>query len=204
MPCPTPAFPTCDFPQLKFKYPLGRENCPLSVWCESGERPLFLANMTIPFADTPVEVVVKFTTDYHEKAHRLLADRGLAPKLHGCHPVVGLRGMKMIVMERADGNLMSSLKTGGDKPPSSAYKDVATAVNIIHGSGLVFGDLRTTNILITNKDDEMHALLIDFDWVDEHNGGTYPSFINERLVLETKELHPDVRPQGVMLQEHDV
>src|SRR5258707_7290366 len=64
---------------------------------------IYLATMTRPrnadedtvmsssvdaLADTS-EVVVKFTAQYHPKAHCLLAKVGLAPALHACVPVCG-------------------------------------------------------------------------------------------------------------------
>jgi hypothetical protein len=48
-----------------------------------------------------VEVVVKFTATYNEEVHKLLAEKGLAPKLYACQRVIG--NLFMVVMERIDG-----------------------------------------------------------------------------------------------------
>jgi hypothetical protein len=59
-------------------------------------RSLFLAKLVQD--GTRVEVVVKFTANYNEEAHRILADEGLAPKLYACQRVIG--NLFMVVMER--------------------------------------------------------------------------------------------------------
>ncbi len=58
--------------------------------------------------------------------------------------------------------------------------DLERALNILHGEGLVFGDLRRPNIMIMpgpNKDDTVR--LIDFDWAGKENEARYPIHLNQ-------------------------
>lgn len=49
-----------------------------------------------------LDVVVKFTVQYHARAHQILADNQLAPILHFHSSLVG--GMQMVIMDYIDGS----------------------------------------------------------------------------------------------------
>ena len=85
-----------------------------------------------------VEVVVKFTVQYHEEAHRILAENQLVPTLYFCIPLVG--DMYMVIMDYTDSAPCFCLKDLGDH--RAIYSDVDKAINLLHGQDLVFGDLR--------------------------------------------------------------
>src|SRR5260370_5117674 len=119
-------------------------------------------------------VVVKFCVRYAEDAPRVLANAGLAPRLHYCSKVVG--GLFMVVMEQVDGRDWYSEFRHRDLP-QSVLDDIERALGKLHGAMLVYGDMRRPNIMVVKKskcrnDDsdsdsdlnEWRGLLIDFDW----------------------------------------
>lgn len=115
--------------------------------------------MYIATLGTSQDVVVKFTTRYNEKAHRLLADNKLAPKLHFCGRVIG--DLYMVVMDRVDGKSIWQLQVEGTPIPAVVLEKVEEAVDRLHENHIVFGDLRDPNILYV---DEHSVMLVDFDW----------------------------------------
>lgn len=51
---------------------------------------------------------------------------------------------------------------------------------ILHGDGLVFGDLRSINVVVVEKGDgEMHRMLVDFDWCGRENVERYSAGLNQ-------------------------
>jgi hypothetical protein len=129
------------------------------------------------------EVVVKFTTQYHPEAHRLLATKGLAPVLHACVPVCG--GLFMVVMDRVHGEMAWHMGDQGELLPYDVYKDIQDAVMLLHSKDFVFGDLRTPNIMVlpggSGSDTQCRGMLIDFDWVGAHGVGRYPASLDDCL-----------------------
>jgi hypothetical protein len=204
LPQPTSSSAEINFPKLEFKCPIDRDNLDVDLTATPDPRCLFSAHLS---TDAGIEeVVVKFTSEYHQRAHELLASQTppLAPKLYGCYDVVGVKGMKMIVTQRIKGKPMESYKGKLPKLPSSVYTNIRKAIDILHSEDLVFGDLRAANIMI--DEETKQAFIIDFDWVGIHGQDTYPPFINEDLISRgnrASEWHSDVCAQGVMKKEHD-
>jgi hypothetical protein len=103
-------------------------------------------------------IVVKFAHRYNVGAHRIVADKELAPKLFYagaiCQSIPGSRGLfgapEMVVMEYLPGSPANELFCKGPLP-LSVYKDVQAAVDLLHKEGIVFGDLRRLNIMVLNK-----------------------------------------------------
>ena len=191
--------PNTSMPVLEFTSKLSRSNEQLNEEGDPSEmRSLFLAQYTAE-GSLPEGVVVKFALTYNKDAHKLLADRGLAPKLHSCEPVIG--GREMVVMERVKGKRMYDFRE--HSLPTSVFDDVAEALRILHEAQLVFGDLRDTNIMVIDKGSrtEVRAQLVDFDWVREDGKGVYSAAINPALI--GTELSRDVRPRGLMHKVHD-
>ncbi|KAA1475592.1 hypothetical protein DENSPDRAFT_932458 [Dentipellis sp. KUC8613] len=158
-------------------------------------------------AEELMEVVVKFTTQYNAGAHRILADARLAPALHACVPVCG--GVQMVVMGRVKGEMMWCAEQRREVLPHTVYADVERAIKILHDEGLVFGDLRTPNIICVpheGADDpaglepRMGAMLVDFDWVGEADKACYPSILNDDLGIWA----PGVERGAIMCKEHDL
>ncbi|KAG5649767.1 hypothetical protein H0H81_002109 [Sphagnurus paluster] len=99
-PQPRPVEPTVTIPDLTYKRFMTRSGEPTSLLVSLGGEK-FTAMYTAALGDIETDVIVKFTPRYSEKAHRLLADAGFAPKLHFCTRVVG--GLFMSVMDRVEG-----------------------------------------------------------------------------------------------------
>lgn len=126
-------------------------------------------------------VLVKFTENYNEDAHRLLTDKNLplAPALYHSMRVVG--GLYMVVME-----YVSSAKDLHRffVPPhlsplldvDAIRRDLTRALDLLHRKNFVFGDLRPPNVLYSPE--ENRAFLIDFDWVGKHEEERYPTCLD--------------------------
>jgi hypothetical protein len=146
-----------------------------------------------------VEVVVKFTAQYHPEAHRRLADMGFAPLLHACVPVCG--GLFMVVMDRVHGKLAWDLVQRNELIPDEVYEDIRDAITLLHSDNLVFGDLRTPNIMVVpSGSGRCRGMLIDFDWVGEHGVGRYPASLDDGLEWAS----PGIQRYGIMEKAHDI
>ncbi|PBL01918.1 hypothetical protein ARMGADRAFT_914581 [Armillaria gallica] len=163
-------FPTSfNEPRVHFKYlePLK----PLDPDCVT-----FLAE-TIP---DKTKVVVKFAQTYGVEAHRLLAQHNLAPPLlyfkHLNEDSAGYGDLKMVVMSYVEGKTATKVFNGAALSPN-AVGDLERALDILHGEGLVFGDLRRPNIMIIPEDGTVR--LIDFDWAGKENQVRYPIHLNQ-------------------------
>ena len=123
-------------------------------------------------------VLVKFTTKYHEEAHRLLARNNLAPTLHFCTRVVG--GMYMVVMEYIPSPKGQSLYAAPLRSTSALEvirQGVCQALDLLHKEGLVFGDLREGHMLYL-PEGEGRVLLIDFDGVGQDGEDRHSATLN--------------------------
>ncbi|KAL1938443.1 hypothetical protein VTO73DRAFT_11683 [Trametes versicolor] len=126
------------------------------------------------------EVLVKFCFRYGEEAHRLLAahEPPLAPRLHACVPLLG--GVTMVVMDIVPGFEDNVSLDKSAQLPSETMDDIKTALEVLHGAGLVHGDVRRPNVVAVPRGDsgQMGAMLIDFDWAGENGKVLYPSRLN--------------------------
>ena len=156
-------------------------------------RSLFVANMN--HEGKTVKVLVKFTRRYGEKGHRCLAQKGLAPELYHCIPVVG--NVFMVVIELLKGNRLS---TKADHSVSnSVFEDLKRVLVELGTANLVHGDLRADNIIIDESG--TRAKVSDFDWVGQDSKARYPASINKTDLGD--EWHKDVDVYAVMKKEHD-
>jgi serine/threonine protein kinase len=149
------------------------------------------------------DVVVKFVERYGERAHRLLADAGLAPKLLYCGSLQfndddpSYRSISLVVMEYVDGETLAEAKPKMDQGMIEIVRsEVQRALELLHSHGLVFGDLRLPNILIT-KDGKVK--LIDFNWAGEDEQAKYPSLISQEITWPE-----GVEAMAVMRTQHDL
>ncbi|KZP17845.1 hypothetical protein FIBSPDRAFT_746358 [Athelia psychrophila] len=142
-------------------------------------------------------VVVKFAQRYNTDAHKLLASKGLAPRLlysgfdkGNTHGSCG--SLKMVVMEFLEGRTAYDIHA-----PLSVkqYEHVRNAVKVLHDEDFVFGDLRLPNIMVDGET----AKLVDFDWCGKEGIGRYPTTINDTGVT----WHTGVGRGGKMKKEHD-
>ena len=176
---------------VKFKYVGFLENTPdcITLRARTG---------AIPAQD----IVVKFVDRYGQRAHQILADEGLAPKLLYCgsprldddEPSYG--SISMVVMEYVDGDTFVVAKQKMTKESVERVRSaVRSALKLLHSHGLVFGDLRPPNVMIT-KDEEVK--LIDFNWAGEEDQAKYPSLISPEISWPE-----GVKPLALMRREHD-
>jgi hypothetical protein len=121
-------------------------------------------------------LVVKFVRKYNSEAHKLLANSKLAPTLHYAGPS-GVPDLQMIVMDMIGEKNAAYLTYSGKQvmTPENCRR-VSRAIELLHQSDYVFGDLRLGNILIGEKDE---AYLVDFDWCGRDGIDTYPAEIND-------------------------
>ncbi|KDN34340.1 hypothetical protein RSAG8_12571, partial [Rhizoctonia solani AG-8 WAC10335] len=153
-----------------------------SYKCRLGE-PDFLRSLFEAITEDGRRIVVKFTESYHLEAHKLLADRSLAPTLLSLHaePVGG--NLLMVVMELSGTSLDRYLASHPKLDRSKLDRvrtDVQDALEILHAHNLVFGDLRTPNVLVTRA---MRGQLVDFDWCGFQGEARYPIGINQNRDL---------------------
>lgn len=139
------------------------------------------------------KIVVKFTEVYNDEAHSLLAAAGLAPQLLSCDRS-RFSDFTMVVMDYVDGKQF--FYRYPDATPPGVLDEVSKALRILHENKLVFGDLRSPNILVT---DQHRVQLVDFDWCGKVGEGTYPEGIN----LVDIKWPESVVPGGPLMIEHD-
>jgi hypothetical protein len=202
-PRPTPDPLDAEFLDLKFFTKVDRVNgTPIDTVAipeDDRRHGIYLARAQIGGA--PTEVLVKFTPRYNRDAHYLLAnhDPPLAPALHFCGRVVG--GLYMVVMEYiADASPLHRFFPPSPLPrapaPDVVLNTLKQALELLHGSDIVFGDLRPPNILY--KRDEDRVFLVDFDRTGKDGEARYSPCLNREL-----KLGEDVRRWAVMKKSHD-
>ncbi|CAG8652505.1 3727_t:CDS:1, partial [Paraglomus brasilianum] len=131
---------------------------------------LHLCRCTKPYrgrTEDGQEIVVKFTTWYNEAAHELCTKDNLAPKLLGVEEVS--KGLKVIIMEYAQNSrTLHEYKPSQQDQYLHVMEDVKRAISLLHRNGYVFGDLRSSNVLVlpdSAESTKVRAVLVDFDWV---------------------------------------
>ena len=147
---------------------------------------IYLARMRTGTSDNRDVVFVKFAVNYHEGAHRLLAEQNppLAPALYFCARVIG--DMYMVVMEyipRSRGRDLHSIACGLSplKPTQEVVRrDVTKALGLLHEQNLVFGDLQEENLLYLPEDGG-RVLLVDFDDVGRDGEDRYSACLDHAV-----------------------
>lgn len=183
--------PSVVLPVLIYKQFLTRTGQPTSILVGLGDNKV--TAMYIAALDgTNNDVIVKFTARYHEKAHRILASAGFAPKLHFCERVVG--GLYMVVMDRVDGKSLWQLQVEKKPIPTIVSEYISQAVHLLHEQNIIFGD---PNILYDAS--KSCAVVVDFDWPGIHEVDRYPATLNPN-----NSSPEDVVGYGLMLKTHDL
>lgn len=150
---------------------------------------------------SPRAIVVKFVERYSESAHRLLAKEDAAPQLFylgsvgvdKSDPTYG--HLKMVVMEYLDGMTMHV----GDlskQLPTTYLKEVENILTLLHENGLVFGDLRSPNIMIM-KDNKVKFM--DFDWAGKEQESYYPLHMSGTITWPE-----GAKPLAMIEKSHDI
>ncbi|KAI0755355.1 hypothetical protein C8Q80DRAFT_1341954 [Daedaleopsis nitida] len=127
----------------------------------------------------------------------------LRPRCIACIPVCDRGGStKMVVMEHVHGR--SAFVAGRDSPgtllPHAVYEDVEKAIELLQTEEIVFGDLRTPNIMVVDSPAGTHGMLVDFDWAGKHDQDRYPIMLNDSIMSQLAE---DIRAYGLMKKQHD-
>ena len=176
---------------VQFNYVGFLENCPDCITLRARVR-------TMPAQD----IVVKFVDRYGQKAHQILADEGLAPKLLYCgsprlnDDEPSYQSISMVVMEYVDGDTFAVAKQRmSEESIKKVRSTVRRALLLLHSHGLVFGDLRPWNVMITKSGE---VKLIDFNWSGEEGQAKYPLLISPEIAWPE-----GVRALAVMRREHD-
>jgi serine/threonine protein kinase len=177
---------------IDFKYVGFLENCPDCT-------TLHARTTTEPAQD----IVVKFVDRYGERAHSILADEGLAPKLfyygslHLSDEQPSYRSLSMVVMEYIDGKTLAQVKEEMNVQTTEKVRlELRRALALLHDHGLVFGDLRPPNVMITKAHE---VKLIDFNWAGVEGQAKYPYMISPGI-----DWPEDVKALAVMKTDHDV
>jgi hypothetical protein len=186
-------------PEIKYDKYLGLDGSPIKTVPDLGERSTAVYTGTLEGGEL---VLIKFTYRYNEKAHILLAEAGLAPRLHFFNPIMG--NLFMIVMDyMPDAKSVWQLLNEGIPLPSVIPEQVEHAVSLLHDRNIVFGDLRDGNILYINSRDgdmtESCVMLVDFDWAGSHDIDRYSATLNIHAGWAE-----GVSPYGFMQKEHDL
>ena len=149
------------------------------------------------------DIVVKFVDQYGERAHHTLAEHELAPKLfYYGSPCLdkepSYHHLSMAVMDYIDGDTLASAKKEkklDEKTMQSVRSKVQRAIEVLHNCQLVFGDLRSPNVMITKTNE---VKLIDFNWAGEEGQARYPSLISSDIKWAA-----GVEALGVIKKDHD-
>ena len=200
-PNPTADPPDAEVPQVRFFGKVDRaEGIMVSTIDQDNENHgIYLATY-----DSRT-VLVKFAPRYNEEAHRLLASHGLAPTLHHCIRVIG--DMYMVVMEY----LSDARPLPFFFPPFHVPRlpdiplireSLTKALELLHGKGLVFGDLRVLNILYSPEHNRIY--LVDFDWTGRDGVDRYSACANPEVGIGIgkweilRKNHDDVNFERIM------
>jgi hypothetical protein len=149
------------------------------------------------------QVFVKYTQTYSVEAHEVCAHLGYAPKLRACQKING--DWYMVVMDHVDTTIYrpySARITDSDIAFPSAEllrPKVKQAIDALHQSDLVHGDLRDTNILVST-DGNVNILLVDFDWSGKVGIARYPVNVNHTGIRRPQE----AQYGNIIKKDHDI
>ena len=122
--------------------------------------------MTTTSTGTAKQVVVKFARTYNSQAHHICAEAGCAPELYYVGQVNNFHIIFMEYIEKAVywekastnihtvrfcDNFLSNFRDNLLENKKTAMEVIQTAIGRLHANGLVHGDLRSANILISGK-----------------------------------------------------
>lgn len=173
------------------------------VYIEPLERDATCVTFLAKTVEAPSKsIVVKFVERYGVAAHKLLEKTDAAPRLLYYGKVGVSDGdptyghLNMVVMEYLDGMTANQAKKLRQLPPTF-LEEVQTILNQLHENGLVFGDLRDVNVMITKNN---KVKFIDFDWAGEEGVSRYPLLLSRQI----KWPEGVVEGLAVMKKQHDL
>jgi RIO-like serine/threonine protein kinase len=101
----------------------------------------------------------------------------------------------MVVMEYLDG-MTAEQAQRSRQLPSTLFYDIQDILNHLHENDFVFGDLRSTNIMITKNN---KVKFIDFDWAGKAGVSRYPLLLSQQISWAG-----GVKGLAVMEKQHDL
>ena len=139
------------------------------------------------------KLFIKFTQRYGAEAHKYCSDKGIAPRLHEVVLLQG--GWRMVIMDYLDEHAFTCIS------PSDKHlkANILKAIDILHGGGLVHGDVRGVNMMKSTKNGETVIMLLDFDWAGKDGEVQYPGVMN----LSVNRPSGVIRG-GLIQMDHDV
>ncbi|KAF8834021.1 hypothetical protein BDN67DRAFT_915782 [Paxillus ammoniavirescens] len=141
--------------------------------------------------DDGARICIKFVRRYSHEAHSLCASLECAPALLGFERIPG--GWFMVVMDALSEDYVP---LASSSLSASAFTSIRKKLKDLHNGGFVHGDIRDTNIMVTDKEQFM---IIDFDWAGKINKVRYPPYVNREDIWR-----PDGAIDGeLILTEHD-
>ena len=103
----------------------------------------------------------------------------------------------MVVMDYIDSDTLIVPKRKMNKETIETVRsEIRRALDLLHDNGLVFGDLRPPNVMITKAG---KVKLIDFNWAGDEGQAKYPSLISDDITWPE-----GVKALAVMRREHDL
>ena len=103
----------------------------------------------------------------------------------------------MVVMEYIDGKTLAQVKEEMNEQTTQKVRlELQCALDLLHDNGLVFGDLRPPNVMITKAHE---VKLTDFNWAGEKGQAKYPYLISPEV-----DWPEGVKALAVMETDHDL
>ncbi|CAG8496539.1 698_t:CDS:2, partial [Racocetra persica] len=129
--------------------------------------------------ETESPIIIKYTQTYNVNAHKICAEKQLAPQiLFASNKIID--GWWIIIMKSVEELLLYHAQLT-DENYLIVMQDIKQAIKLLHGNELVFANLCSTNILVYKIEMKTRAMLFGFDWCGEHTIGRYPFLISSTV-----------------------
>lgn len=79
------------------------------------------------------------------------------------------------------------------------YEDIKQAIGLLHEKNFVFADLRASNILIIDTEENQRAMLVDFDWCGKSDEDRYSPSMNKNISWPL-----GAKPRTLLRKDHDL
>lgn len=110
----------------------------------------------------------------------------------------------MVVMEFCGESLETYLNGRPDLEVSAlkqVRRNMREALDVLHDADLVFGDLRSPNVLVVSEaDGKRSGRLVDFDWCGKVGEARYPAGLNQSEHMKWPE---GAEKRSLIEKEHD-
>ncbi|PKK72903.1 hypothetical protein RhiirC2_776662 [Rhizophagus irregularis] len=113
-----------------------------------------------------------------------------------------LWGFKMVIMEYISAISLDQKFIKGEIKTESCkviYEDIKQAIGLLHEKNFVFADLRASNILIIDTEENQRAMLVDFDWCGKSDEDRYSPSMNKNISWP-----PGAKPRTLLRKDHDL